>query len=178
MIQLEFFERKDFTQLIEWIDSEKFLLQWGGPAFTFPLQDQQLENYMENANHNEANTFVYKVIYKETGKVIGHISLGKIDRVNRSARIGKVLVGDTSMRGKSIGKEMIEEVLKVAFEELKLHRVSLGVFDFNTSAITCYEKVGFVKEGLQRDARKIGSEYWSLWEMSILENEWLDKKQG
>jgi RimJ/RimL family protein N-acetyltransferase len=72
---------------------------------------------------------------------------------------------------------MIEEILKIAFGKLNLHRVSLGVFDFNQSAIACYEKSGFIKEGLLRDSRKIENEYWSLWEMSILENEWLDKKR-
>lgn len=68
---------------------------------------------------------------------------------------------------------MMKAILKVAFEELNLHRVSLGVFDFNVSAIACYEKAGFTKEGLLRDSRKNGDEYWNLWEMSILENEWL-----
>ncbi|MDZ5610332.1 GNAT family protein, partial [Bacillus pseudomycoides] len=87
----------------------------------------------------------------------------------------KVLVGDSSMRGKSIGKKMMEAVLNVSFGKLNLHRVSLGVFDFNTSAIACYEKVGFVKKELLRDTRKIGDEYWSLWEMSILEHEWFNR---
>ncbi|PEO52645.1 GNAT family N-acetyltransferase [Bacillus pseudomycoides] len=175
MIKLEYFERNNFKQLIDWIDSEEFLLQWGGPAFSYPLQNKQLEKYIANANYENANVFVYKVIDQETKKVIGHISLGKIDRINKSARIGKVLVGDTSMRGKSIGKKMMEAVLNVAFVQLKLHRVSLGVFDFNSASITCYEKVGFVKEGLLRDARKIGDEYWNLWEMSILEYEWFNR---
>ncbi|MEN1936181.1 GNAT family protein [Paenibacillus sp. 102] len=174
MIELKYFERSDFKQLIDWIDSEKFLLQWGGPVFSYPLQEKQLEKYIENANDENANTFVYKVIDKETRKVIGHISLGKIDRVNKSARIGKVLVGDTSMRGKSVGKKMMEEVLKVAFEQLDLYRVSLGVFDFNASAIVCYERVGFAKERLLKDARKIGDEYWNLWEMRILKHEWFN----
>jgi RimJ/RimL family protein N-acetyltransferase len=176
MIELKYFERSDFKQLINWIDSPEFLLQWGGPEFDYPLNESQLEKYIENANNDTSDTLVYKVIHKETGNVIGHISLGKIDRKNKSARIGKVLVGDKNMRGQGIGQLMVKEILKIAFEELKLHRVSLGVFDFNKSAIACYEKVGFKKEGLLRDCRKIGNEYWSLWEMSILENEWFDKK--
>ena len=118
------------------------------------------------------------MLHKETGKIIGHLSLGWIDRKNRSARVGKVLVGDPEVRGNGFGQLMIKEILKVAFDELNLHRVSLGVFDFNTSAITCYEKVGFKKEGLQRDSRRNKDEYWSLWEMSILENEWLELKMS
>lgn len=172
MVELKFFERSDFNQLIKWVDSPEFLLQWGGPGFDYPLNDTQLEKYIENANDNNSESLVYKVIDKETGDVIGHISLGKIDRKNKSARVGKVLVGDKNARGKGIGQQMIKEILKIAFDELQLHRVSLGVFDFNVSAITCYEKAGFIKEGLHRDSRKNGNEYWSLWEMSILENEW------
>ncbi|KFN04532.1 N-acetyltransferase [Bacillus clarus] len=176
MIKLEYFKREDFKQLINWVYSEEFIVQWAGTAFTYPLDEQQLEKYLENANHENAHVFAYKVIDKKSEKVIGHISLGQIDSINKSARIGKVLVGDTSMRGRSIGKQMMQLALAVAFKELKLHRVSLGVFDFNTPAIACYEKIGFVKEGLLRDARKVGNKYWNLCEMSMLEHEWKNKQ--
>ncbi len=49
---------------------------------------------------------------------------------------------------------MMKAVLHIAFDELKLHRVTLGVYDFNISAISCYEKIGFVKEGLLRESKK------------------------
>ncbi|MDX8046295.1 GNAT family protein [Gracilibacillus sp. S3-1-1] len=178
MIKLRFFERSDFQQLINWIETPEFLLQWGGPNFSFPLTEQQLENYLKDANTDNSPVLVYSVIEEETGYIIGHISLGNIDKNNKSARIGKVLVGDKNVRGKGIGLRMMKEILKVSFDELNLHRVSLGVFDFNASAIACYEKAGFLKEGLLRDSRKIGDEYWSLWEMSILENEWKEINKG
>ncbi|WP_142311043.1 GNAT family N-acetyltransferase [Bacillus toyonensis] len=171
VIKLVPFKRSDFKQLITWIHSEQFLIQWSGNAFTYPLNEQQLEKYIESAN-----TLAFKVIDEKTEEVLGHISLGQIDDINKSARIGKVLVGNTKMRGRSIGKHMMKAVLHIAFEELKLHRVTLGVYDFNTSAISCYEKIGFVKEGLLRDSKKVGETYWNLWEMSMLENEWNNKK--
>ncbi|MGE1031768.1 GNAT family N-acetyltransferase [Bacillus sp. GKis3/1] len=170
LITLEPFKRFNFKQLINWINSEEFLIQWSGNAFTYPLNDQQLEQYIESKN-----TLAFKVIDEDSKEVIGHISLGQIDNINRSARIGKVLVGDTKMRGRSIGKHMMKAVLHIAFEELKLHRVTLGVYDFNTSAISCYEKIGFVKEGLLRESKKVGETYWNLWEMSMLEYEWRAK---
>ncbi|HDR4559558.1 GNAT family N-acetyltransferase [Bacillus cereus] len=172
LIKLATFKKSDFKQLIGWIHSEEFLIQWSGNAFTYPLNEHQLENYIESSN-----TLAFKVIDEQSKKVVGHISLGQIDNINKSARIGKVLVGDTKMRGRSIGKHMMKAVLQVAFEELKLHRVTLGVYDFNMSAISCYEKIGFVKEGLLRESKKVGETYWNLWEMSMLEYEWSDKKQ-
>ncbi|WP_088036416.1 GNAT family N-acetyltransferase [Evansella clarkii] len=178
MVKLRFFERSDFKQLLNWIETPNFLLQWGGPNFSFPLTEQQLEDYLKGANTDNSRVMIYSVIDNETGDVIGHISLGNIDRKNMSARVGKVLVGDENVRGKGIGERLMKEILKIAFDELKLHRVSLGVFDFNAPAISCYENAGFIKEGLHRDSRKIGDEYWSLWEMSILENEWKEINEG
>ncbi|WP_156292056.1 GNAT family N-acetyltransferase [Oceanobacillus salinisoli] len=178
MIELKYFERSDFNQLIDWIETPQFMLQWGGPVFDFPLTNNQLEKYIENANKEDADSLIYKVMDKETGNVVGHISLGRIDRKHKSARVGKVLIGDKSVRGKGIGQQMIKGILNIAFDELHLHRVSLGVFDFNTPAIACYEKAGFTKEGYLRDTVKNGDEYWSLLEMSILEKEWLEIKNA
>lgn len=172
MIRLEYFNRNDFELLIDWVDHPELLLQWAGPTFEFPITIDQLEHYIKGANHKSANHYVYKVINEETNERIGHISLGRVDRINRCARIGKVLVGKGHLRGKGVGQQMIQEILKIAFKELNLHRVSLGVYDFNTAAIACYEKVGFQKEGLLREVAKFEDVYWSSWEMSLLENEW------
>ncbi|WP_152657984.1 GNAT family N-acetyltransferase [Oceanobacillus sp. CFH 90083] len=172
MIRLEHFGRQDFEQLISWIDSPEFLMQWAGPHFSYPLDVKQLNQYIKGANEENSKVHIYKVILDETNETIGHISLNNIDLKNRSARIGKVLLGDTDIRGKGIGQQMVIELLNIAFDHLSLHRVGLGVFAFNESAIKSYEKVGFVKEGLLRDVRKVGDEYWSLWEMSMLESEW------
>lgn len=172
MVKLEYFTEEDFQQLIDWIPNEEFCLQWGGPAFTFPLTNEQLNDYLQHANKDNADKYVFKAIDETNNEVIGHISLGNVDKANESARVGKVLVGSTNSRSKGYGTQMMSAILKFAFEELNLHKVTLGVFDFNKSAIKCYKKVGFQEEGFLRDARKNGQEYWNLIEMGILESEW------
>ncbi|MBX4149174.1 GNAT family N-acetyltransferase [Paenibacillus lautus] len=172
MITLEYFEPADFNQLIEWSGDEEFLLQWSGPQFKYPLTTDQLIDYIDAANDKDTSSkFIYKAVEQNTNQLVGHVSLGNIDRSNRSGRIGKVLINQEH-RGKGYGKQIINHVLRIGFEEFNLHRISLGVFDFNTSAIQCYEGVGFVKEGLLRDSRRYKETYWNLIEMSILEDEW------
>ncbi|GGN91438.1 GNAT family N-acetyltransferase [Saccharibacillus kuerlensis] len=176
MITLEYFEPADFNQLMEWMEDEAFLLQWSGPQFKYPLTSDQLLDYVHDANDKiTSSRFIYKAVEEETGQFVGHISLGNVDRYNRSARIGKVLLG-RDHRGKGYGRQMINSVLHIGFEEFNLHRISLGVFDFNTSAVNCYEGAGFVREGLIRDARRYQDTYWNLIEMSILEEEWRSGK--
>lgn len=176
MIELEYFTKEDFQTLLGWAESPEFVMQWAGPAFSFPLTLEQLNDYLENANHQGTDTYVFKAVDRNSNEMVGHISLGRIDRQHETGRIGKVLVGPPEARGKGIGKIMVEKVLQLAFNELQLNRVSLAVFDFNISAIKSYESAGFKKEGWMREVRKVNGAYWSSYEMGILKNEWERQK--
>jgi len=173
MIKLEYFGREDIPQLMEWVgESPQFLLQWSGLSMKHPLTVDQLERYSVIANSADSDVLAFKVIDLESGKPIGHISLGSINRENGTARMCRVLIGDRTMKGKGLGLYMVKELLNIAFEQVKLHKVSLAVFDFNLSAIKLYEKAGFTSEGFIREACRIGEDYWSYYEMSILDREW------
>lgn len=172
MVELRKFNREDFPHLIGWITSPALLYQWAGTIFNFPLTSSQLENYIRESERPDPPRLIFTVEDAATKKSIGHIELNSIDRKNKSACICRVLVGPEAQRGKGIGQEMMRKILEVGFRDLNLHRIELNVFDFNAQAIACYEKVGFVREGLHRDVRRIGEEYWSLYRMSMLKDEW------
>lgn len=177
MIRLEFFTEEDFDQLIGWISNEHLLTNWSGSLFRFPLTRDSLDWYIQDTNDlKKSDALVYKVVDMQTNQAVGHVSLGSISRKNRSARISRVLVGDEQQKGRGLCTAMIGALLQIGFEELKLHRISLGVYDFNHGAIRCYEKCGFVREGVQRDVLRYGDQYWSLLEMSVLEDEWLARR--
>jgi len=147
-------------------------MNWSGALFSFPLTQKSLDWYIEDVNDTaHSDAFVYKVIETTTGVVVGHISLGGISRKNRSGRISRVLVAP-AYQGKGYCCEMVKAILKIGFEELQLHRISLGVYDINQSAIRCYQKAGFAIEGTSRDCLLFKGSWWSLMEMSILEDEW------
>ena len=172
MLELRPFGRDDFQRLISWITSPEFLLQWAGPSFAYPLDKAQLEKYVQESEGRHLRRRIFKAVDTASDSVVGHIELSGIDLRNKAARVCRVLVGDPSYRGKGIGTWMMKKILDLGFNQYGLHRIDLVVFDFNKPAIRCYEKLGFVKEGCLRECRKIGDEYWSLCQMSILESEW------
>ncbi len=175
MIRLEYFGEADFQDIKEWINTEEILMNWSGALFSFPLTDDSLQWYIEGVNDKkESDAFLYKVIEIETGRKVGHISLGGLSRKNKSARISRVFVDPVS-QGKGYCTAMIRAVLKIGFEELGLHRICLGVYDFNESAIKCYQKAGMIVEGTNRDCLLFKGNWWTLIEMSILEKEWKEK---
>ncbi len=173
MIKLVPFTPDDFAQLIEWIDNDRLLTEWSGSLFAFPLTPDDLAWYIRGANDfNAPDVFIYKAVDGDTGQTVGHISLGSISQRDRSGRITRVLVGPGSKRGQGYCADMVRALLRVGFAELDLHRIGLGVYDFNHAAIRCYQKSGFHRDGVLRDVARYGDDYWSLVEMSILEAEW------
>lgn len=172
MIELKQFTREDFSRLIDWISSPTLLIQWAGPQFfTYPLDENQLEEYRRLAESKNPKSVIFKAVIAESQEVVGHAELASINKENGSASICRIFV-EPSQRGKGICPRMMREILEIGFSQLGLHRIDLRVYESNASATSCYEKVGFVREGLTRKVQKVDGEYWDAVVMSILKEEW------
>ncbi len=167
MITLQHFTEADFQRLIGWIDSENFLIQFGGQAFSYPLTEPQLAQYLHTANRK-----AFAIKLQDTNTIIGHCELAGIDLKHKSATFCRLLIGKKTLRGKGFGYDAVIEAIKYGFDEIGLHRIDINVFDFNKGAIALYKKIGFQEEGVLRDYCKVGNDYWSAIRMSILEKEY------
>ncbi|MGA2536222.1 MAG: GNAT family protein [Terracidiphilus sp.] len=74
--------------------------------------------------------------------------------------------------GQGLGREILKEVLRLAFDEFGAHRLFLDVFDDNARAIHLYQILGFVDEGMMREAALRDGQYCSLRMLSILRREY------
>jgi len=170
-LSLEKFTEADIGPLIAQIPDRRFLAQWAGTSFQWPLDERQLRDHIEKALSPETCMRVYKAV-DARGKTLGHGEFTQIDSKNRSATLSRILIF-SSFRGQGLGREMVKQLLETGFSGMNLHRISLHVFDFNETAILCYKSLGFQKEGLLRHARKVNDEYWNIIVMSILKTEFL-----
>lgn len=177
MIKLEPLQKEDFKKILLWNEgkSAEFLLQWSGPFYEYPLTEGQLEKYFDDYISKETDTlFVFKIINVETKEMLGTIELDVKDKINKIGRVARFLIGE-SCRGKGIGKEALSEVVSFGFKKLNLNRITLGVYDFNTNAIYCYKKVGFIIEELKENYRTINNCSWNLYDMAITKEIWEGK---
>lgn len=110
------------------------------------------------------------IVHRESGELLGEVVLNEIDPDNRSANI-RIGIQGHRHRGQGFGTKAMVHMLRHGFETRKLHRISLGVYAFNPRAIHVYEKIGFRREGVERDALYADGRYHDMITMSMLEDE-------
>lgn len=111
------------------------------------------------------------LVFAPDGRMIGESVINEIDFALRCANF-RIAIYRPAERGRGIGSWMVQTTRDFAFEVLKLHRLSLDVFSFNTRAEQVYRKAGFQREGVLRDAVLDGGQYADDILMSMLEEDW------
>ena len=113
----------------------------------------------------------------EDDRLIGYIGLEGDIFPHGEAFVG-IGIGERELWGKGYGTDAMKVILRYAFQELNLRRVSLDTFEYNPRAIRSYEKAGFVHEGRAEDFLYREGRRWDLIFMGILREEWLTKDTG
>ena len=101
------------------------------------------------------------------GKVVGWCDITSLHRPV-FAHSGALGIGVLAPhRGQGIGEALMRKAIAKA-KALGLTRIELTVRENNKPAISLYEKLDFVAEGLHRNAVRIGTEYENQISMALL----------
>jgi RimJ/RimL family protein N-acetyltransferase len=117
------------------------------------------------------------IIDLETDVPIGWCALFLQAPVNRRASLG-IIIGEKAYWGRGYGTEAVKLMLDYGFGVLNLNSVELGVYSFNRRAIRCYEKVGFRRIGIHRQARILAGVPHDALFMDILADEFEESSIG
>jgi RimJ/RimL family protein N-acetyltransferase len=151
-----------FTQ---WLNDFKTTDYLGRSGALISLDGEK--EYLSQNNSPEA-TFVIVTIGEN--KMIGTVSLEKIDWLNRSATLG-IFIGEENFRNDGYGTEAIKLILEYGFKYMNLHSIKLDLMEFNQRALRCYGKCGFKEYGRRRKCKFINGKYYDTICMDILEDE-------
>lgn len=82
-------------------------------------------------------------------------------------------------KGRGYGRGALRVIKKIAFDELRAHRLWLDVKSHNTRAKALYDREGFQVEGLLRESVRVADGFDSLVVMSMLQPEFdARRRQG
>lgn len=169
MYRLRELERKDLEKINSWRRDPSLIACLGAPYryINMDVDQRWYESYM-----NSRGSCVRCVITDDADQILGLISLTDINSVNRSAAL-HIMIGEERCRGKGAGTFAVRAMVEHAFNDLNLHRIELGVLPTNEAAQHLYEKVGFVKEGVKRQANYKNGHYSDLIMMGLLREEYM-----
>jgi RimJ/RimL family protein N-acetyltransferase len=131
----------DLRTILGWVKNNQEMVMWSGPTFTWPLEHAQLAQYFDNPNRT-----YWSAIDTDSQELVGHASL-LIDKDADLMRIGYIIV-NPEHRGRGVGRELVEAVVRHGFQASTLPVMNLGVYAHNTAALNLYESLGFSKTGV------------------------------
>lgn len=164
----------DAPRFVKWFNDKsvnKFLLI---RHLALPWERKYIKRRLKNPPKGN----LHFCIDTKAGEHIGACSLDDIQKNNRRAEIG-IVIGDKRYWNQGLGTDALTILISYAFNKLKLHRLSLDVYDYNQRALRLYKKLGFKKEGVAREGNFWNGKFWNYYRMGLLDREWKrrNKKQ-
>lgn len=166
------FKRRDADAIVEAVRASlDDLVRWLPWAHRDYSRSEALRFIREsNSAWAEGRAFDFSIRWRDDPKRhLGNVSVWHTSRRERSGEIGYWVRSDATQQG--VATEAAARVVQLAFDELRLHRVTLRIATGNRASERIAEKLRFTREGLLRKEVLVGGEWMdhSLW--AILEEE-------
>jgi len=162
---------------VRWQSDSEFLRLTDSQAIYMASEKRLKEEFEKSAEDgSKPDKFSFSIRSLDGDNVIGYLIM-RWDLTHNDVMVG-IGIGERELWGRGYGTDAMKLCLQYAFLELNVHRVSLGLHEYNARALRSYEKAGFRLEGQTRkDLAREGSRYDSFW-MGILREEWLQLQGG
>ncbi len=137
-----------------------------------PLAPSQIKKKREEADKEKShNQFEFALRLRADDRLIGFARLHRIEWNNGHGWL-TLGIGAPEDRGQGYGAEALGLILRYAFDELNLHRLSAATFEYSAGALRLLEKAGFREEVRRRQAiHREGRRWDEVW-LGLLREEW------
>jgi len=163
----------DAEALFRIIDSQRPYMRRWLPFVDLTRQASDTALYLQTIAGSTTDK-IFVIIANE--EVAGLIGFKSIEYFNRKLEIGYWL--SELQQGKGIMRRSCSRLIKHAFEDLNMNHVQLKVALGNHRSSNIPEKLGFTKEGIERDGELLNGTFQDLQIYSLLKKEWLTQKQS
>jgi ribosomal-protein-alanine N-acetyltransferase len=127
--------------------------------------DQMVNDALSDSNE------YFLICRIEDDSIVGQINLSQIFRKSfQNAYLGYQLF--SGFTGNGYMTSAVDQVLRFAFGELRLHRVEANVQPTNLPSIKVLRRNGFTKEGFSRRYLKIGGRWRDHERWAIIREDW------
>jgi len=131
----------DIEDLMRWFPEPDDVVIWGGPSFRFPFTR---ETFFEDVHWQEMASYCLQDAASE------FIAFGQLYERDGRIHLARLVVRP-DMRGRGIGRRLIEMLMEAGSTIFSGDEYSLFVFRENAPAYECYKSLGFVVQDYPQD---------------------------
>lgn len=160
----------DWKDLFEIMSDEEVFRYLDG----YPMDEEQISHWLEadadvRLTHPGQSLFL-GMERRDSGKLIGHVSLSYRDEGHRQAEVNMLLRRDHETEG--YGEEALRALLILGFSGLDLHRVVAHCDSRNLACCRMLEAAGLRREGEFRQNHFLKGEWANTVWYALLHEEW------
>ncbi len=167
MIKLRPYKKNDAKDIISWNTTKEGFFEWSeGELRTFPATVEAMNGYFESLSGDRTG---YQVVAVEERELMGYLVLHFMSEDMDELAIESFWLSPFA-RELGHGPEVIEMVLKYAFDIMRAKRVLYYACEDNNDMRSLYHKVGFYETGVKR-SYKVDDQTIVVIEMEICSDE-------
>ena len=136
-------------------------------------QYEKLEKQVEE----DKNLYHFMIRAMEDDRLIGTAAIQWIEWTNGNAWL-HLGIGSAQDQRKGFGSQALGMLMRFAFAELNLFRLSARIPEYNQAAIALFSKFGFAEEVRRRQALDRDGRRWDLIVFGLLNSEWQNQARA
>lgn len=172
-IRLELTDPKHAPALIAAVDANREHLSEFLPWVPLMRTVDDMTSYTRNcvALYEQEKEVSFVIFLHD--RVVGRIGLHHMNMPNRSAAIGYWLAREAT--GTGVMSKSCVAIINFGFDEVGLNRIEIKAATQNTKSQAIPEKLGFIKEGVLRQAEWVSGRSLDIVLYSMLQSEWIQR---
>lgn len=168
LVRLRAFDNGDLVPALK-ISNDYAVMRSASGGILYPTTVDDQARAMNQQTSYTSGEYQFAIETRTGGKFIGQCGFTAVSWKNRRGEIAIML--DRDAQGKGYGTDAVQCLCRFGFEEMNLHKIKAVVFAFNQAAVRCYEKCGFVQEGVLRDEVYREGKYHDAIQMALIRTE-------
>ncbi len=126
---------------------------------------------LEKEIDERRNMFYFTIRAREDDRLLGKAIFEWVDWANGNSYL-TLGIGSGQDRGRGFGTQALGLLLRFAFAELSLFRVTIVIPEYNPAALALVRKFGFLEEVRRRKAILRDGQEYDLLAFGLLRSEW------
>ncbi len=169
-IALKRLDQEDAEVIFNLVDKNREYLREWLPWVDSNTTIEETRTFIKSTDDQHNQNFGFQCSIWFRGEIAGIIGFHKIDWMNRNVEIGFWL--GEKFQGNGIITKCCKVLLDIAFYDYDLKRVQIRAATGNKKSNAIIERLGFIKEGVARQAELLYNHYVDLNVYSMIAEDW------